>query len=210
MRIVVINHVTLDGVMQGPGRPDEDTRGGFTSGGWAEPNTDDVLLKAWGKRLAASSGLLLGRRTYQDLLAYWNTQDSPFRDALNNAPKYVASNTLTEPLPWPNSTLLGGDIPKAVAKLKQTPGEDLHVMGSGALVQRLGSTGLIDEYMLSIHPLVLGTGQRLFADGFAPTRFDLVEATPTTIGVIVATYRSHPPGGRRDRRGAQDAARMSG
>jgi dihydrofolate reductase len=192
MRIVVINHVTLDGVLQGPGRPDEDTRDGFTRGGWAaERGGDEVITRAWGERLAASGGLLLGRRTYQDLLAYWNTQDSPFRDALNNAPKYVASNTLTEPLPWPNSMLLSGDIPTAVAKLKQTPGDDLHVMGSGALIQQLSSAGLIDEYMLSIHPLVLGIGHRLFGDGFAPTTFDLVETIPTTTGVIIATYRSH-------------------
>jgi dihydrofolate reductase len=150
--------------------------------------------RAWGKRLAASGGLLLGRRTYQDILTYWNTQDSPYRDALNNAPKYVASNTLTEPLPWPNSTLLSGDLPTAVATLKQTPGADLHIMGSGALIQQLSSAGLIDEYMLSIHPLVLGTGHRLFADGFAPTRFHLVEATPTTTGVIIATYRPRPLG----------------
>jgi dihydrofolate reductase len=193
MRIVVINGVTLDGVMQGPGRPDEDTRNGFTHGGWAEPYGDDIMMRAWGERLAASSGFLLGRRTYQDVLGYWNAQeDSPFRDPLNNAPKYVASNTLTEPLPWPNSTLLSGDIPAAVAELRQTPGKDLHIMGSGALIRSLSPLGLIDEYMLSIHPLVLGTGHRLFADGFAPTRFDLVEATPTTTGVIVATYRSHP------------------
>ena len=193
MRIVVINHVTLDGVMQGPGRPDEDTRDGFTHGGWAaERAGDDVIMTAVGERLAASGGLLLGRRTYQDILGYWNTQDSPFRDALNNAPKYVASNSLTEPLPWPNSTLLSGDIPAAVAELKQSPGDDLHVMGSGALIQSLGPLGLIDEYLLAIHPLVLGTGHRLFADGFAPTTFDLVGTTPTTTGVIIATYRSHP------------------
>jgi dihydrofolate reductase len=125
MRIVVINHVTLDGVMQGPGRPDEDTRDGFAHGGWAaERGGDDLIMRAWGERLAASGGLLLGRRTYEDLLGYWNTQDSPFRDALNHAPKYVASNNLTEPLPWPNSTLLSGNVSTAVAKLKQTPGND--------------------------------------------------------------------------------------
>jgi dihydrofolate reductase len=191
MRIVVITHVTLDGVMQGPGRPDEDTRDEFAHGGWAQPYGDDIT-RAWGERLAASSGFLLGRRTYQDVLGYWNTQDSPFRDPLNNAPKYVASNTLTEPLPWPNSTLLSGDIPAAVAKLKQTPGDDLHVMGSGALIRSLSPLGLIDEYMLSISPLVLGSGRRLFADGFAPTTFQLVDTTPTTTGVIIATYRAHP------------------
>jgi dihydrofolate reductase len=193
MRIVVISHVTLDGIMQGPGRPEEDTRDGFTHGGWAaERAGDDDIMKAWGERLAASAGFLFGRRTYQDVLGYWNTQDSPFRDALNNAPKYVASNTRTEPLPWPNSTLLSGDIPAAVTELRETPGDDLHVMGSGALIQSLGPLGLIDEYMLSIHPLVLGTGRRLFADGFPPATFDLIGTTPTTTGVIIATYRSDP------------------
>jgi dihydrofolate reductase len=196
MRIVVISHVTLDGVMQGPGRPEEDTRDGFTHGGWAaERAGDDDIMKAWGERLAASAGFLFGRRTYEDVLGYWNTQDSPFRDALNNAPKYVASNTRTEPLPWPNSTLLSGDIPAAVTELRETPGDDLHVMGSGALIQSLGPLGLIDEYMLSIHPLVLGTGRRLFADGFPPATFDLVGTTPTTTGVIIATYRSDPLAG---------------
>jgi dihydrofolate reductase len=190
MRIVVVNHVSLDGVMQAPGRADEDTRDGFTRGGWAEPNTDEVILKAWGERFAASSGFLFGRRTYEDVLGYWNAQGGPFRDALNNARKYVASNTLTEPLPWPNSTLLSGDVPAAVATLKDAPGHDLHVMGSGELIQRLGAAGLIDEYVLSIHPLVLGAGHRLFENGFAPTSFELVGTVPTTKGVIVATYRT--------------------
>jgi dihydrofolate reductase len=151
-----------------------------------------------GQRLAAS-GYLLGRRTYQDVLGYWNTQDSPFRDALNNAPKYVASTTLTEPLPWPNSTLLSGDIPAVVAELEQAPGNDLHIMGSGALIQSLAPRGLIDEYLLFIHPLVLGTGHRLFADGFPPAAFDLADTAPTATGVIIASYRSHPPAGDRPR-----------
>lgn len=189
MRIVVINHVTLDGVMQAPGRPDEDTRGGFTHGGWAEPNGDEIMGRLLGQRMAASGGLLLGRRSYEDMLAYWNTQDSPFREALNNAPKYVASTTLTEPPPWPNTTLLTGDIPAAVTELKEVPGDDLHIMGSGALIRSLSPLGLIDEYMLIIHPLVIGTGQRLFADGFAPTSLALVDSTTTTKGVIIATYR---------------------
>jgi dihydrofolate reductase len=193
MRIVAIHHVTLDGVMQGPGRSDEDTRDGFTHGGWAaERDGDDAITKAWGRRLAAGSGYLLGRRTYQDVLAYWNTQDSPFRDALNNAPKYVASNTLTEPLPWPNSTLLSGDILAALADLKETPGDDLHIMGSGALIRSLSPLGLIDEYLLCVHPLVLGAGRRLFTDGFSPTTFEVVEATTTATGVIIAGYRPRP------------------
>ena len=189
MRITVINHVTLDGVMQGPGRPDEDTRGGFTHGGWAEPNTDEVMGRIWGARMAASGGLLLGRRSYEDMLGYWSTQDSPFRDALNNAPKYVASTTLTEPLPWPNTTLLTGDVPTAVADLKRSPGDDLHIMGSGTLIRSLRPLGLIDEYVLSIHPVALGGGRRLFDDGVAPEPLALADSTTTTTGVIIATYR---------------------
>jgi dihydrofolate reductase len=189
-RVVVINQVTLDGVMQAPGRPEEDTRGGFEHGGWSPPYGDQVMGTALGARMAASSGLLLGRRTYQDLLSYWNTQDSPFKDALNNAPKYVASRTLREPLPWPNSTLLGGETAAAVARLKQEPGEELHVMGSGELLQTLLRHHLIDEYLLLIHPLVLGTGRRLFADGSPPVSLRLVgEATTTTTGVVIAVYQ---------------------
>lgn len=191
MRITVINHVTLDGVMQSPGRPDEDTRDGFTQGGWGvERGGDEAVMRAWGQQLSASSGWLLGRRTYTEVLGYWNTQDSPFRDALNNAPKYVTSNTFSEPLPWPNSTLLSGDIPAAVAELKKTPGDALHIMGSGALIRTLAPPGLIDEYLLCIHPIVLGAGHRLFAGGFPPTTFDVIDTTPTTTGVIIATYRS--------------------
>ncbi|GHF86771.1 dihydrofolate reductase [Amycolatopsis bartoniae] len=189
MRIVVVNHVTLDGVMQGPGRPDEDTRDGFTRGGWAEPRGDEIQDRAWAARLGNSGGLLLGRRTYEDVLGYWNTQDSPFRAALNNTPKYVVSRTLTPPLPWPNSTLLDGDLKTAVSELKRAEGKDLHIMGSGELIRSLGALGLIDEYMLSIHPIVLGTGHRLFSDGFDLGEFELVEATPTTTGVLIATYR---------------------
>lgn len=194
MRIVVINHVTLDGVMQGPGRPDEDTRDGFTHGGWAaERAEDDAIARAWGQRLAASSGYLLGRRTYQDVLGHWNAQDdNPFRDPLNNAPKYVASTTLSEPLRWPNSTLLSGDVPAAVADIKKTPGADLHILGSGALIRSLAHAALIDEYLLCIHPIVLGTGHRLFPDGFAPTTFTVAETTPTASGVIMASYRPRP------------------
>ena len=190
-RVVVINNVTLDGVMQAPGRPDEDTRGGFEHGGWAVmPNSDPVIGSAMGERMAQSGGLLLGRRTYEDLLSYWNTQDSPFKEALNDAPKYVASRTLREPLPWPNSTLLEGDAADAVAVLKQEPGNDLQIMGSGELVQSLMARDLIDEYMLLVHPLVLGSGRRLFADGGAVASLRLVDdASTTSTGVVIATYQ---------------------
>jgi dihydrofolate reductase len=189
-RVVVINHVTLDGVMQAPGRADEDTRDGFVHGGWSPSFGDEVMGAAMRARMAESGGLLLGRRTYEDLLGYWNTQDSPFKDALNDALKYVASTTLREPLPWPNSTVLTGDTADAVAELKGAEGKDLHVMGSGELIQTLMRQDLIDEYMLLIHPLVLGTGRRLFPDGCPPSSLRLVDdATTTTTGVVIATYQ---------------------
>jgi dihydrofolate reductase len=192
MRIVVINHLTLDGVMQAPGRADEDTRDGFEHGGWASAainSPDPQIGEAMGARMAESDGLLLGRRTYEDLLASWNAQGGPFKDALNNAPKYVASTTLTEPLPWPNSTLLGADVVADVAALKVRPGRELHVLGSGRLITTLMAHHLVDEFMLTIHPIVLGRGRRLFTDGGIYTTLDLVDAKPTSTGVIVATYR---------------------
>lgn len=187
-RIVVLNHITLDGVMQGPGRPEEDTRDGFEHGGWSMADNDDVMGQVMGVRLAESGGLLLGRRSYEDMLGYWNTTDSPFKDALNNAPKYVASHT-PEPLSWPNSTLLTGDVPKAVSELKKRPGGDLHIMGSGVLIQSLMPHGLIDEYVLLSHPLVLGSGHKLFQGGSPLTRLRLVDSVATTKGVVIATYQ---------------------
>src|SRR5215218_7885912 len=189
-KVVVINHVTLDGVMQAPGRPEEDTRDGFTYGGWAAPNVDEILMQALGARMGEGNRLLLGRRSYEDILGYWNTQDSPFKYALNNADKYVASRTLREPLPWPNSTLLHGDVANGVAQLKQRPGKDLNVMGSGELIETLMRHDLIDEYLLMIHPLVLGTGLRLFAGGSAPAHLRLVDSVATTTGVLIATYQA--------------------
>ena len=187
-RVVVINHLTLDGVMQAPGRPDEDTRGGFEHGGWAGPNVDHAVNAAMGARMPASDGLLLGRRSYEDMLGYWNTQDSPFKDMLNSAPKYVASRTLREPLPWPNSTLLNPDVADAVAQLKGQSEKDINVMGSGELIQTLMRHDLIDEYLLLIHPLVLGAGRRLFADGGPPASLRLVDSTVSTTGVLIAIY----------------------
>jgi dihydrofolate reductase len=189
-RVVVINHLTLDGVMQGPGRPDEDRRGGFEHGGWAGERSDEVVGTAMGARMAESGGLVFGRRTYEDLLSYWNTQpDSPFTGPLNAARKFVASRTLREPLRWPNSTLLEGDAAEAVADLKAQPGQDLHIMGSGELIQSLMRRGIIDEFMLMIHPLVLGSGRRLFADGSPATNLRLVDAKTATTGVVIATYQ---------------------
>jgi dihydrofolate reductase len=190
MNIVVINHLTLDGVMQAPGRPEEDTRDGFQYGGWATAYNDAVMGQAWGARLSHSGGLLLGRRTYDDVLSYWNTlPDSPFMDALNHAPKYVVSTTLTEPLPWPNSTLLKGNIADDIADLRGLPGRDLHIMGSGALIHTLMRHDLIDEYVLTIHPLVLGSGRRLFPDSGTFTSLRIIDSTTTTTGVVIVTYR---------------------
>jgi dihydrofolate reductase len=191
-RIVVMNHVTLDGVMQGPGRTDEDTRGGFTLGGWGQRSVTpgDATGQAMGERMAAGGGLagwLFGRRTYQELLATWNARGGPFKDALNNAPKYVASATLEEPLPWPGSTLLRGDIVDAVRTLKAQSDGVLAIMGSGVLIGSLMAANLIDEYLLMIHPLVLGTGRRLFpGDVHMPLR--LTSGATTPAGVMIATY----------------------
>jgi dihydrofolate reductase len=191
-RIVVMNHVTLDGVMQGPGRADEDTRDGFTQGGWASRSItpDDATGKTMGERMAAGGGLagwLFGRRTYEDLLATWNARGGPFKDALNNTPKYVASTTASEPLPWPNSTLLRGDTVAAVRALKAQAGGVLAIMGSGVLIGSLMAADLIDEYLLMIHPLVLGTGRRLFPAG-AHVPLRLTGSVSTAAGVVVATY----------------------
>lgn len=192
-RIVVMNHVTLDGVMQGPGRPDEDTRGGFTQGGWGQRSTKpgDAAGLAMGGRMAAGGGLdgwLIGRWTYDQLLSHWNRQpDSPFAPALNNTPKYVVSTSLSEPLPWPNSTLLRGDIPEAVRTLKAESTGVLAIMGSGQLISSLMVADLIDEYLLMIHPLVLGSGRRLFPAG-VEVKLRLTDSVTTPTGVVVATY----------------------
>jgi dihydrofolate reductase len=190
-RIVVTNHLTLDGVMQAPGRPDEDPRNGFEHGGWALPYGDSVMGAVMAEGMAKVGGLLLGRRTYQDFAAFWpNQQDNPFTAVLNNTQKYVASTTLQEPLPWSNSTLLKGDAAEAVARLKQQPGKDLVILGSGALTQSLMRRNLIDEFVLTIHPLVLGSGRRLFTDGGASATLRLVDTTATSTGVVIATYQS--------------------
>jgi dihydrofolate reductase len=190
-KITVVNHLTLDGVMQAPGRPDEDTRDGFEHGGWAARNNDDVMGRKLGERMTGGP-LLLGRRTYEDLYGFWPTQtDSPFSAALDNLEKHVASTTLTEPLPWINSTLLEGDVPEAVANLKQRSDRDIVVLGSGELIRSLMPHDLIDEYLLMIHPLVLGSGRRLFgADGYALGALRLLDSVTTTTGVVVASYAS--------------------
>jgi dihydrofolate reductase len=191
-RVVVTNHLTLDGVMQAPGRPDEDRRGGFEHGGWAQPGNDEVMSRVMGEGMARGGSLLLGRRTYEDFAGFWpNQTDNPFADVLENTRKYVASRTLEEPLQWANSTLLDGDAADAVATLKGQTDGHLGVLGSGELVRSLMRRDLIDMWVLMIHPLVLGSGRRLFADdGFAALR--LIDSVTTTTGVIIATYEPQP------------------
>lgn len=186
-QVVVMNWVTLDGVMQGPGRPDEDTRDGFGHGGWAAPYSDNVMGARMGERMAGNYAWLFGRRSYDGLLASWNAQGGPFRDALNNRHKYVASHNPSTTLDWPNSSLLDSDVPTAVNKLKQTSEANLVILGSGELIGSLAAADAIDEYLLMIAPVVLGCGRRLFTEG-VHARLKLLECTPTSTGAIVASY----------------------
>jgi dihydrofolate reductase len=190
-RIVTFTHVTLDGVMQAPGRPDEDTRGEFGFGGWEVRYADEVMAGVAAQGMATGSALLLGRRTYEDFHGFWpnQPQPNPFTDVLNRSQKYVASRTLSEPLPWENSTLLKGDAGESVADLKASSERDLVVLGSGDLIETLMRHDLIDEYTVLIHPLVLGTGRRLFDDDAPAATLRLVDSKITTTGVIVAIYR---------------------
>jgi len=188
-KINVTNNVTLDGVMQAPGSTYEDTRNGFTCGGWAAPYHDEVKMRIMGRGMARRGALLFGRTTYEHFFKVWpGRTDNPYTEVLDNTHKYVASKTLKEPLPWKNSTLLEGDAADAVAKIKTK--EDLTILGSGQLIASLMRRNLIDEYMLLVHPLVLGTGRRLFDDGGAFAKLQLVDSVATTKGVIIATYRA--------------------
>jgi dihydrofolate reductase len=189
-KIIVFNSLTLDGVMQAPARPDEDVRGDFPYGGWATPYSDPEMGKAAAESGATAGGLLFGRRTYEDFYQIWpNRTDNPYTDVLNNSQKYVASRTLKEPLPWMNSTLLKGPVPEAVAALKAQQDKDLVILGSGELIQTLMQHQLIDQYVLLIHPLILGTGQRLFREESAYSALQLVDSKTTPSGVVIATYQ---------------------
>jgi dihydrofolate reductase len=190
-KITAFESVTLDGVMQAPGRPDEDTRGGFEHGGWALPYSDPVMAQVAGAGMAASPDLLFGRRTYEDFYSVWpNRTDNPFTDLLNNTQKYVASTTLREPLPWKNSTLLEGDAAESVGALKAQAGKDVVILGSGEVVRALTNAGLVDRYILLIHPLVLGSGRRLFDNDGSHVAFRLIDTKTSTTGVVIATYEA--------------------
>jgi dihydrofolate reductase len=191
-RVVVVNNVTLDGVMQAPARPDEDTRDGFPYGGWAAPYADQVMMERMSQDMGRPGAMLFGRRTYEDLFSAWHGRtDNSFTAVLDNAQKYVASTTLEEPLPWQNSTLLNGDAADAVERLKHGQDGVFTILGSGVLISSLTERDLVDEYLLSIYPLVLGTGRRLFGpDQRVP--FEMTDSVVTTTGVIIATYRRVP------------------
>jgi dihydrofolate reductase len=193
-RVVVIHNVTLDGVDQAPGRADEDLRDGFVHGGWAVPYSDDAMGRVMASRMGQQSALLLGRRTYQDFASYWpRQQGNPYTDVLELMTKYVASRTLEGPLPWGNSVLLKDAVPEAAALKRDLTGS-LVVLGSAELVRALAAAGLVDEYVLLIHPLTLGAGRRLFAEGATPASLQLVNSTPTSTGVVIATFRPIPVG----------------
>jgi dihydrofolate reductase len=187
-KLVVNMSVTLDGVAQAPGRADEDSRGGFAHGGWAVRYFDPAMFSA--PEEGAMPALLFGRRTYEDFYSVWPKRTgNPFTGILNASRKYVASRALAEPLPWENSTLLEGDAEREVAALKERSDRDLLVLGSVSLVQSLLRANLVDEWALSIHPLVLGSGRRLFPEGSPPTALRLVETKTSSTGVVIATYR---------------------
>ncbi len=193
--ITAVENVTLDGVLQAPGRADEDPRGGFPYGGWGARYQDEVLARVMGEGMAREGALLLGRRTYESLMHDWaGRDDNPYSRVLDARRKYVASTTLREPLPWQNSTLLAGDATAAVAELAaNAPEEDIGVLGSGELLRALLAAGLVDVLQLVVHPLVLGTGMRLFAADGPRLDFELADSVTTTTGVVIATYRRATP-----------------
>jgi dihydrofolate reductase len=189
-KLAVIDFLSLDGVMQAPGQPEEDTEGGFKYGGWAVPYHDEGLAESVAESMAATDAYLFGRKTYENFAAYWPTapRDIPFTDHLNKTAKYVVSKTLKDP-DWHNSMVIDGDVVEEVRKLKQQPGKNIAVLGSGELVQTLIETDLVDEYFLTIYPVVLGGGKRLFRDDEQLKRLELVDSKTTGTGGVMVTYR---------------------
>ncbi len=190
-KVIVDEWMALDGVVQAPGHAQEDTDGGFAHGGWHMPYFDDIAQSWVVEGYVDPGGFLLGRRTFEILAAYWPTapeEEQVIAEPLNTLPKYVASGTLTEPLPWQNSMLLKGDVAEAVAALKQEEGRDLRVIGSTQLVQTLIGHDLVDEYRLMIDPIVLGGGKRAFPQDGILRSLRLIDSRVTTTGAILATY----------------------
>jgi dihydrofolate reductase len=190
MRVLVVNHLTLDGVLQGPGRPDEDTRDGFRHGGWAQARANDpALQQAMSERMGPGFAWLFGRRSYDDMLGHWNSVGGPMAEGLNAATKYVASSHADADLPWPHSVLVTGDVPAEVAALREQPGGNLVVMGSGRLIQTLLARDLIDELLLFVHPIVLGSGRRMFGPDDEVHAFELTGCSRTGTGLLMSTYQ---------------------
>jgi len=185
-KIIVLEHISLDGVIQAPGGPEEDTSGGFAYGGWAGPFSDEIGGTALRRQMNMPFDLLLGRKTFDIWEPYWPKHADGW-PGVNMATKYVASNTMTSS-EWQPSVFLNGDIPEKVAKIKQGQGPDLHVWGSGNLLQTLIKHDLVDAFWLMIYPITLGVGKRLFADGTIPAAFKVTESIVTPTGVIVVTY----------------------
>lgn len=191
-KLIVATFVTLDGVMQAPGGPEEDTSGGFKYGGWTVGYWDEILGGVMGEQWTEPFDLLLGRKTYEIFAAYWpyaknDNPDYQIAGKLNSAKKYVASRSLKE-LDWNNSKLIKGDLVKEVKMLKEQNGPELQVLGSSNLIQTLLKNDLVDEFRLMIFPITLGTGKRLFGDGTIPAGLKLIDSKTSTTGVIVATY----------------------
>jgi dihydrofolate reductase len=186
-KLIVFEHISLDGVIQAPGGPDEDTSDGFAYGGWEAPYGDDVLEAALQKQMDMPFDLLLGRKTFDIWAAFW-PQLANVWPGVDTATKYVASNTLTSHK-WQPSVFLNGDIAERVDKLKQEQGPDLHVWGSGNLLQTLMKHDLVDVFYLMIYPLTLGAGKRLFEGGTIPARFKVTESIVGSNGVILASYQ---------------------
>lgn len=192
-KLIAITHVTLDGVMQSPGGPEEDPRSGFTHGGWVMPFSDDALNQAIGETIAGEFDMLLGRRTYEIFAAYWPYQGgNPIATAFNKATKYVVTRSLDQ-LDWETSLQIGGDVVDEIRRLKASDGPPLHIWGSGELLQTLIAADLVDEYRIWIFPLVLGEGKRLFENGVPARGLTLVETRSTPRGVLVNTYRPAGP-----------------
>ncbi len=187
-KLVASTFLTLDGIMQAPGGPEEDDTGGFKSGGWSVNYWDDMMGQVMGEAMAKRPELLLGRKTYEIFAAYWPYhKDEPGADNLNNAKKYVASRTLDR-VDWNNSTLIKGDVVKEIPRLKGLDGPELQVHGSSNLLQTLLRHNLIDELYLWIFPVAVGNGKRLFGEGTNPSSFKLLDSRISSTGVIIATY----------------------
>jgi dihydrofolate reductase len=192
-KIIAITHVTLDGVMQAPGGPEEDPRNGFTHGGWSMAFGDDASGQVINEIIASEFGLLLGRRTYEIFAAYWpNHGDNPIGKAFNKATKYVVTHSLDR-LDWKNSQKIDGDAVAGIRRLKASAGPGLHIWGSGDLLQTLIAADLVDEYRMWVYPVVLGKGKRLFENGVPPRSLSLVASQSTSDGVLLNTYRPVGP-----------------